>query len=450
MKRLNFKLGFSLHLLLFVLLIGCTKDQVDSESILDLTLHQQISSYSTTGDASYYILPDGSNYNLIPQDPQNLLTSKKITLGKFLFFETAFGLNSNHESGKGTYSCASCHIPEKGFRPDNIQGIADGGVGYAHDRRIHSDYRESELDVQEARPLNLINVAYVTNTSWNGSFGSRGANEGTEGVWSQLAETNRNHLGYEGLETQNIQGMITHRMLINKDLTDKHGYTDLFDSSFPGVRTHERYTTVMASLAISAYLRSVISDKAPFQKWLKGESSAMTEEEKQGGILFFGKANCVKCHYKENLGSDEFHALGVNDMDQHPKAVKANNPIARRNLGRGGFTLNDEDNYKFKVPGIYNVGDAEHFFHGSSIQTLEELIEYKNLAKKENDRVDEERISPKFVSLNLDSKEKKQLLAFVKNALRDPEIMRYQPDQVLSGNCFPNNDIESLEYLDCN
>ena len=450
MKRFNIKLGISLHLLLFVLFISCTRDQIDSESILDQPLHQLISSYSTTGDASYFILPDGDNYNAIPQDPQNQLTSRKVSLGKFLFFETAFGLNANHESGQGTYSCASCHIPEKGFRPDNIQGIADGGVGYAHERRRNSEYREEELDVQEARPINLINVAYVTNTSWNGSFGSRGANEGTEDVWSLLSETDRNHLGYEALETQNIQGMITHRIRINKSLTDKYGYTELFDSSFPAVKTSDRYTTFTASLAISAYLRTVISNKAPFQEWLRGESSAMTQEEKNGGILFFGKANCVSCHYKKNLGSDEFHVLGARDMDQHPGAVKANDPNARRNLGRGGFTLNEEDNYKFRVPGIYNVGDSEHFFHGSSIQTLEELIEYKNLAEKENERVGEQLISPKFVPLDLDDQEKKQLLAFVKNALKDPDIKRYQPDQVLSGYCFPNNDIESLDHIDCN
>jgi len=428
---------------------SCTRDDANIQSYIDTELERQISSYSSTGDISYYILPAENDYSSIPQDPKNILSAEKVQLGKFLFFETAFGINSQHDSGESTYSCASCHIPEKGFRPDNVQGIADGGIGYAHDRQINPDYDEEEIDVQEARPINLINVAYVTNTSWNGSFGAKGANIGTEDLWPLLEETNRNHLGYHALETQNIQGMITHRIRVNKRLTDEHGYTELFDTSFPEFQDNKRYNVFTASLAISAYLRTVIANKAPFQDWLQGDYTAMTLQEKEGALLFFGKANCSKCHYKENLGSEEFHALGVNDMDQHYASVGANNPNARRNLGRGGFTLREEDNYKFKVPGIYNIGDSDHFFHGSSAKTLEDLINYKNSAVKENDRVNDENMSNKFLPLNLDNREKKQLLAFVKNGLKDPDILRYQPSHVLSGNCFPNNDVESLDHLDC-
>lgn len=443
------RVGILIHLALIISISSCTRDETTVHSYLDTVLERQISSYSKTGESSYYILPDGSDLNAIPQDPQNTLSYNKVLLGKFLFFETAFGLDSKHESGEGTYSCASCHIPEKGFRPDNIQGIADGGIGFGHDRKVDPNYAEDELDVQEARPISLINVAYVTNTSWNGSFGALGANIGTEEVWSELEETNRNHLDYHGLETQNIQGMLTHRMRIDKTLTDLYGYTQLFDASFYRIEEEERYTTFTASLAISAYLRTVLSNEAPFQEWLKGNYSAMTELEKEGGLLFFGKANCSKCHYEPNLGSDEFHALGVYDMDQHPESVKATNPVARRNLGRGGFTQREDDNYKFKVPGIYNIGDSNHFFHGSSAETLEELIEYKNTAVKENERVSDQNMSIKFAPLSLDDREKKQLLAFIKNGLRDPNIIRYQPDQVLSRNCFPNNDEESIDQLGC-
>lgn len=450
MRHFVKKFGILLHLFAFcILFISCTKDQINVQTSIDIQLERQIESVAKSGQSSYYILPDESDLNNIPQDPLNKLTSEKVLLGKLLFFETGFGIDSKHGSGEGTYSCASCHIPEKGFRPDHVQGIADGAIGYANARRISPDYDENELDVQEARPLSLVNVAYVTNTSWNGSFGSAGANVGTEDVWSQLVETSRNRLGYEALETQNIQGLITHRMIVNKNLTDTYGYTEMFDASFPELNNSSRYSTFTASLAISAYLRTVLSNKAPFQEWLKGDFSAMTEQQKKGAILFFGKANCSNCHYQENLGSDEFHALGLLDMDQNPRSLKANDPQARRNLGRGGFTLKEEDYYKFKVPGIYNSCDSEHFFHGSSMRTIEEVIEYKNSAAKENDRVGDEYISRKFVPLNLDEKEKSQLVSFIRSALQDPDLLRYQPDHVLSGNCFPNNDPASIDALGC-
>lgn len=444
------QLGSVVALAAIVLLIqSCTDDTIDQSAALDYDLREQIRRYSPNGSDDFYILPRETELSKIPQDPKNPLTPEKVRLGQFLFFETGFAMDSKHASGLGTYSCASCHIPERGFRPDAVQGIADGGRGYAEYRAMNPEYVETDLDVQEARPLNLINVAYVKNTSWNGQFGGGGTNIGTEDIWDDRLDTRRNHLGFEGLETQNIQGLRTHRMLINKVLCDQFGYTELFDTAFPDYEESTRYSLITGSLAISAYLRTVISTDAPFQDWLRGEETAMTNEEKAGALLFFGKANCNRCHYNQNLGSMEYHALGVNDMDQHPESVKADNPTARRNLGRGGFTLREEDMFKYKVPGIYNIGDSEHFFHGSSARTLEELIDYKDVAERENDRVSEENMSSKFSKLNLTPKEKTQLIAFIKNGLKDPNIERFQPDFVMSGNCIPNNDEESQNYLDC-
>ena len=170
-------------------------------------------------------------------------------------------------------------------------------------------------------------------------------------------------------------------------------------------------------------------------------------EEKQGGILFFGKANCSNCHFQQNLGSLEFHALGVKDMYQQPSYNAKATDL--RNLGRGGFTLNEEDNFKFKVPGLYNVGDADFYFHGASKTTLREVIDYKNLAVTENDKVAQERLSDKFMPLGLTEAEKNQLEAFLRRALRDPDMSRYKPTSVLSGFCFPNNDYQSKIDLGC-
>jgi len=428
---------------------GCTEDKVDLSADLDYEMERAISRYSPTGTTDFYLLPQETDLASIPQDSKNPLTPEKVELGRFLFFETGLAMDSKHTSGRGTYSCASCHIPEKGFRPDNVQGIADGGMGFAEHRGMDPEYNETDLDVQEARPLNLINVAFVKNTSWNGQFGAGGANIGTEHVWGERLDTKRNNLGYEGLETQNIQGVTTHRMVIDKELVEEYGYKELFDQSFPEYDDNNRYSKITGSLAISAYLRTVISNRAPFQDWLSGDKGAMSLEEKKGALLFFGKANCNRCHYNQNLGSMEFHALGVNDMDMHPESVKANNPIARRNLGRGGFTKKDEDLYKYKVPGIYNIGDAEFYFHGSSAQTLEELIEYKDVALKENERVPDANMSSKFTPLNMTAEEKADLATFIRRSLNDPDLERYQPDYIKSGFCFPNNDEISQTYLNC-
>ena len=352
----------------------------------------------------------------------------------------------------GTYSCASCHIPEAGFRPGRMQGIADGGMGYGYNgdyRIMNQDYSEDELDIQGARPLSLVNVAFVKNTFWNGQFGGGGANEGTEELWSLREDTQRNHLGYEGLETQNIEGIHSHRMFVDKDLMDEFGYTDLFDESFPEYAAQFRYTNFTASLAISAYIRSIISFEAPFQKWLKGDDEAMSIDEKSGALLFFGKANCANCHYEKNLGSNEFHAIGVKDMDHNLDALNRN-PNDRRNFGRGGFTMKDEDMFKFKVPGIYNMKDTPFYFHGSSKTSLRSVVDYKLNGKSENNRVKQHRISPKLIPTILSEREKNQLVLFLENALHDPDLERYKPEFLGSGFCYPNNDEISQVDLNCN
>jgi cytochrome c peroxidase len=432
--------------------VSCTDDQATYSGSTDKSLIQAIRKHSPTGSEDYYLLPLSGKLTDVPQDPLNPLSPIKVALGKLLFYETGIAMGANNNSHIKAYSCASCHIPEAGFKPGFLQGIADGGMGFGvngEQRTMHADYQENELDIQAIRPLSLLNVAFVENTFWNGQFGASGANIGTEDLWDNSEETKMNALGFKAIETQNIIGIRSHRFDVTKDLMDEYGYTEMFDAAFPEFKEEYRYSVRAASLAISAYIRTLISNEAPFQKWLEGNTNAMTESEKEGAILFFDKANCARCHYGKNLGSPEFHALGVKDMDQNPRSLNPD-PTDKRHLGRGGFTLDPLDNYKFKVPGLYNISDTPFYFHGSSKTSLEDVIEYKIAAERENLRVPVNQMSTKFVPLQLSDRDKQNLLAFLSSGLRDPDLLRFKPDFILSGLCFPNNDTQSQIDLHCN
>lgn len=436
---------------LIVVLNACTKDRMPTLVELDNQLENSIQGKSPNGTLDFYVLPNENDLHLIPQDPKNPLTPQKVELGKLMYHDKGLGQDPMKEAGRGTYSCASCHVSEAGFRPGNFQGIADGGVNFGiggEDRVKNTLYSDDELDVQSARPLSMVNVAYVSNTFWNGQFGGGNVNEGTEDVWDLRDDTELNHLGFEGIETQNMDGLIAHRITINKELLDEYGYTFLFDQVFADVPVEERYTITTASLAFSAYIRTILANRAPFQDWLKGDREALGYEEKKGALLFFEKAQCIQCHYNQNLGSAEFHALGVTDMDQIPSYNTS--PDDRRNLGRGGFTLQPEDNYRFKVPGIYNLQGANFYFHGASKTSIRDLVEYKNAAQSENSRVPQDLISSKFKPIGLTEEEKNHLIAFLENGLQDRDLKRYVPTSVLSGNCFPNADEASQLDLGCN
>lgn len=438
--------AFGLALLFF----ACTSDELNNP--LDDTLLAALERTSPTGSHEWYILPESDDYASIPQDPHNPLFKEKVELGKMLFFETGLALNPIHEQGKGTYSCASCHIPEKGFMPGRVQGIADGGVGFGsggENRGKSEHYNENELDVQGARALNLLNVAFVKNTFWNGQFGANGVNVGTELYWDNDPNTEVNHLGFFGLESQNIEGFDLHRMVTNKEVFDAYGYTPMFDAAFPEFPEEERYSKITASFAISAYLRTLFTNEAPFQKWLKGDKEAMTDAQKRGAKLFFGKAGCYNCHNGPSLNNpDKFYAIGVNDLYQCEGAFNTDE-TDKRNFGRGGFTGQPEDMFKFKVPQLYNMHASPFYFHGSSKRSLREVVEYFNEAIPENPNVPKENIAPFFRPLYLTEDEIDDLVKFLEGGLYDHNISRYVPNAVLSGNCFPNNDLLSRIEIGC-
>lgn len=433
---------------LAILVYACTGDRLTNP--LDLELQRTLERLSPNKDLSGWELPASDNYALIPAGKENPLNAAKVELGKMLFFETGIARNSVHQNGGGTYSCATCHVPSAGFMPGRAQGIADGGVGFGakgEARIMMNNYDETELDVQGARALSLLNVAYVTNTTWSGKFGAHFVNEGTEDLWHKDPTTEANFEGLDGLESQNLEGLDLHRMVVDEYVLDTLGYREMYDEAFGDFSVEERYGKKATSFAISAYLRTLLSNEAPFQQWVKGNDDAMSDAEKRGALVFFGKAGCYRCHKGPGLNSMEFHALGVFDL--YESGGFNTGPDDIRNFGRGGFTQNPEDNYKFKVPGIYNMGDSPFYFHGSSRHSLRSVVDYFNRGIPENPRIPEEQISPLFHPLNLTEDEIEDLIVFLGEGLRDPNLNRYVPEETLSGNCFPNNDDLSRRDLGC-
>lgn len=445
----HMKLSLQLIVAAF-LLYSCSSDQLPV-SQYDNDLISSIERISPNGDVSAFVMPEEGDYSQFEQEPTNPMTPAKVELGKLLFFETGLGSEAVKEVGKFTYSCGSCHIPAKGFMPGVAQGIADGGIGFGINGESRSRfqlYEEDEVDTQGARPLSLLNAGYMRNTSWTAMFGAGGFNEGTEDVWGvHIPDTEINHLGLAGLESQNIEGLHLHRMEFDREIAEKYGYKEMYDNVFPEIPEEERYSLVTTAFAISAYIRSLVPNEAPFQNWLKGDMTAMSSQEKKGAILFFSKAGCINCHKGPGLNNQNVYAIGVKDLYEAPEAI-ATGPEEFRNLGRGSFTNREEDMFKFKVPQIYNMKDSPFYFHGSSKRSLREVVEYFNDAIPENDKVDKN-ISAFFRPLSLTEEEIDDLTVFLETGLFDPNLDRYLPTEVPSGKCFPNNDVLSQVQMGC-
>ncbi|MDX1471625.1 MAG: cytochrome c peroxidase [Flavobacteriaceae bacterium] len=400
------------------------------------------------GSPDVLILPNSVEYNLIDNDPNNPITEAKVELGKMLFHETALGTDPHHEESAGTFSCASCHHFKAGFQSGIKQGIGEGGSGFGingEGRHFSPDYANEDIDVQPIRSPSILNVAFQDVMLWNGQFGAVGTNAGTEASWTVGTPKETNLLGFEGVETQAIAALTVHRLGVSQELLDS-GYKELFDQAFPDIPQEERYTKTTMGMAIAAYERCVLSNKAPFQLWLRGDKSAMDDNELQGANLFFGKANCFTCHGGPGLNNMEFHALGMSDLEGPGIFMEVD--AATKN-GRGGFTNDPLDNFKFKTPQLYNLADVQFFGHGGSFKSIRDVVAYKNLAIPENPNVPSSFISDKFVPLGLTDEEVDLIAIFLENSLYDPDLGRYVPEALPSGNCFPNADAQSKIDLGC-
>lgn len=452
-KTLGF---FLLAMVVTSITTSCRKKEdspiVGEQNDYDAILRSALVDASGGEGMNYFILPESDQYSLIPQDPLNPITNAKVELGKLLFHETGIALDPKYENdGMETFSCASCHHAQGGFQANKMQGIGDGGMGFGvngEGRDPNPIYSIDSIDVQPIRTPTAMNGAYQSVMLWNGQFGATGMNEGTESQWPMGTPIFNNMFGLEGLETQAIAGLTVHRMRVDEDVCEDIAfYEDLFDIAFSDWPEETRYSARTAGMAIAAYERVLLANQAPWQDYLRGNNNALSDSEKRGATLFFSKAECGSCHSGPALNSMSFHALGMNNLEG--PGVFRTSPSDNENLGRGGFTGNADDDYKFKTPQLYNLKDSPFFGHGGNFSSVREVVEYKNLGIAENPTVPASQLAEEFHPLNLTDQEITDLVNFIEYSLYDANLMRYVPSDLPSGNCFPNNDAISIIDQGC-
>lgn len=445
--------NFYLLSVIFLLLISCddTDDYEIARSELDIRLDDLLEERANGEGKGFFILPESDDFNAIPQDPLNPLNTYKVALGQFLVHETAAGGVPKMEQMEGTYSCASCHPVASSFYAGVRQGVGESGIGFGfagEGRRIDLTMPLDSVDLQPVRPPTLLNVAYQETALWNGMLGATGPNVGTESRWA-AAGIPENNLGFQGVEMQGLIGQTTHRLKIDEEFINNNGYRWLFNKAFEDVAEADRYTPQNAALAIAAFNRTLLASRSRWQFYLKGDYTALTDKEKRGAIVFADKGQCMNCHTGPALKDQEFHAFGFGHFDDSIDAVVLDDAgFDDVKKGRGGFTGNSADDYKFKTPTLYNLKDAGFYGHGSTFSTIEEVIRYKNGASlQDNNAIIN--IAVEKGTLNLTEEEISDLVFFVENSLYDPELSRYVPESVKSGNCFPNADDQSKLDLGC-
>ena len=211
-------------------------------------------------------------------------------------------------------------------------------------------------------------------------------------------------------------------------------------------------------MAIAAFQRTLLPTDAPWQRYLRGDATAMSPKQLWGAELFFGEAGCADCHGGPSLsladGVSNFAAFGMGDLEGDEVVLPAGDDPRRvqklmpARVGRSVVTQNPDDVGKYKTPQLYNLRDMAYFGHGATFGSVREVVEYKNEGRPQQSEVvlpDGSGAVPigglsEFRPLELTEAEVDALVEFLESGLYDDDLSRYEPTLPV---CFPNADEQS-------
>jgi len=290
----------------------------------------------------------------IPAPAGNMQTPDRVELGKMLFFDPRL-------SGSNWISCASCHNPSLGWSDGLRTAVGNG------------------MQVLARATPSIVNSGFNRLQMWDGRFSSL-----EEQAWGPMLASDEMHGSSDEI-------LVKLRAL--------PGYVDAFNKAYPG----EGITKETVAKAVANFERTVVSKDSPFDLWIQGDESAVSDPVKRGFALFTGKANCVACHSGGNFTDQGFHNIGLEgsiDVGRYAQVpVKAM---------KGAF----------KTPTLRDATLSAPYMHNGIYRSLEEVVEHYNRGGDVKENLD-----PNIKPLQLTDQEKKDLVEFLKSLIgKEPTI----------------------------
>lgn len=303
----------------------------------------------------------------VPVPPDNPQTSLKIMLGKQLYFDGRL-------SRDNTISCATCHNPLMGW---SDKGPTSEGIGLQRGGR-------------RAPPVS--NAAYLPLQFWDGRAPS--LEEQAKGPIQNPVEMGNTH-----------EAML-------RTVGDIAGYREQFEKVFGTAPI----TIDQVAQAVAAFERTVVTTDSPFDRFVNGDDTALTQTEKKGLEIFNGKGHCTSCHWGSNFTDGRFHNLGV-----------AQSGPLKIDDGREETTKNPADKRAFKTPTIRDVALRPPYMHTGGEKTLRDVVNFYNKGGGAHDVF----LDPLIVPLGLTDEEVNALVAFMTRAMNslNPEVANVKPVQ---------------------
>jgi len=334
-----------------------------------------------------------------PIPPDNPQSAEKIELGKLLFFDPRVG-------GDASTGCSTCHEPDQGWAW--AEDFSRGYPGTVHWRNSQS----------------IINSAYFPRQFWAGSASSN--------------ESQAKAAAKGGVAGNGEDDIMEARLALIPEYRQR--FKDVFGTEWPLIDD--------AWHAISAFERTMntLGDyEVPVDTYLKGDHSALDEQQLRGMALFNGKAGCIDCHNGELSTDLDYHNIGVPPnrrweedglaqitfrFEQYAKGQSEEGyRTAKSDWGFYYRSKNKWDRGKFRTAPLRYVSYTAPYMHNGVFYTLEEVVDFYDRGGFDEDGRTTpfpENKSPLIKPLGLSDAEKEDLIAFLE-AFSGEEIQMEKP-----------------------
>jgi cytochrome c peroxidase len=270
----------------------------------------------------------------VPAIADNRVTPEKVELGKALFFDPRM-------SASGVFSCNSCH-----------------NVGTGGDDNMPTSIGHGWQQGPRNSPT-VFNAVFNAAQFWDGRA-------------ADLAEQAKGPV-QAGVEMANTPDNVL------ATLNSMPQYVDWFQAAFPD--EPDPVTFDNFARAIEAFEATLITP-APFDAWLNGDDSALTDEQKLG-LDTFMLAGCATCHNGVNLGGQEYFPFG---LVERPGA----DILPPDDKGRYEVTKTATDEYVFRASPLRNIALTAPYFHSGSVWDLHTAVEIMAESQLGADLTDQE------------------------------------------------------------
>lgn len=248
-----------------------------------------------------------------PMPADNPTTAAKVALGARLF-------DDKRLSGAGDLACATCHQADLSFS----DGIPR--------------HRGLDGEPLDRRTPPLWNMAWGLSWFWDGRVSS------LEAQASGPIENKREMAG-------DLSNAV-------RKLSADPAMRSAFRGAFPEDPVVSRTTIAKA---LSAFERTLVSPETRFDRWAKGNDSALQPDELAGLRLFVGKGGCVNCHRGWRFTDEAFHDVGLPDTSDP---------------GRGRVLGLRAADHAFKTPSLRERIWSAPYMHDGSLASLEEVVDH--------------------------------------------------------------------------